>query len=127
MLDLRGKLTELIRGCNEAVLTLRRGSSPLLDGHAYCKVEQLHSMADAISSLEDILGQRQHLKAVQLLRAMRKQWKGEEFLGTAEDDDVDCLFFIYARYMTDRQGQCVCVCMYSGGQCVCNCRYAVCH
>ena len=107
MLDLRGKLTELISGCTEAVLSLSRSSSPILDGHTYSEVEQLHSMADAVSSLEDTLGQRQHLKAVQLLRAMRKQWKGEEFLGTSEEHDVDCLFFIYARYMTDRQGQCV--------------------
>lgn len=26
-----------------------------------------------------------------------------EIFGNAEDDDVDCLFYIYARFLTDRQ------------------------
>lgn len=104
MLNLRGELTDLIRGCGEAVLFLSRGSSPPPDDHSHSEVEQFHNMADAVSSLEDTLGQRQHLKAVQLLHWMRKQWKGEEFLGVAEEEDVDCLFFIYARYVADRQG-----------------------
>ena len=106
MLDLRGELTELIQGCNEAVMSLSRGSSPPLDDHSYSEVEQLQSMEAAISSLEDVLSQRQHLKAVQLLHTMRKQWKGEEVLGVTEEDDVDCLFFIYAKYVVDRQGRC---------------------
>ena len=106
MLDLRGELTELIQGCSEAVLSLTRGSSPPLDDHSYSEVEQLHSMEAAVSSLEDALSQHQHLKAVQLLHTMRKQWKGEEVLGVSEEDDVDCLFFIYARYVVDRQGGC---------------------
>lgn len=105
MLDLRGELTELIRGCSEAVLFMSRGASPPPDDHAHSEVEQLQGMADAVSSLEDTLGQRQHLKAVQLLRWMRKQWKGEEFLGMADEDDVDCLFFIYAKYVADRRGK----------------------
>lgn len=105
MLDLRGELTELIRGCNDAVLSLSRGASPPLDDHSYSEVEQLHSMAEAVSALEDTLGQRQHLKAIQLLHTMRKQWKGEDVLGTQEDDDVDCLFFIYTRYVADRLGE----------------------
>ncbi len=105
MLDLRGELTDLIGGCSDAVLSLSRGSSPLpLDDHSYSELEHFQSMADAIGALEDTLGQRQYLKAVQLLHTVRKQWKGEEELGTGEDDDVDCLFFIYARYMADRQG-----------------------
>ena len=105
MLDLRGELTELIAGCNEAVLSLSRGSSPPLDDHSYTEMEQHHSMENAVSSLEDALSQRQHLKAVQLLHTMRKQWKREEVLGVTEEDDVDCLFFIYARYVVDRQGK----------------------
>ena len=104
MLDLHGELTDLISGCSDAVLSLSRGSSPPLDNHSYSEVEQLHSMADAISALEDTLGQRQYLKAVQLFHTVCKQWKGEEELGFREDDDVDCLFFIYAGYVADRQG-----------------------
>ena len=106
MLELRGELTDLIRGCSDVVLFLSRGSSPPPDDHhAHNEVEQLQSMADAMSSLEDALGQQQHLKAVQLLRWMRKQWKGEEeCLGMGDEDDVDCLFFIYARYVADRKG-----------------------
>lgn len=64
------------------------------------------SMADAVRALEDMLSQRHYLKAIQLLRTSRKQWKGENELGSMEeDDDVDCLFFIYARsrYVADRQ------------------------
>ena len=104
MSELKGELTDLIQGCNEAVLSLTRGSSPPLDNHSYSEIEQLQSMADAVSALEDTLSQRQYLKAVQLLHTMRKQWKGEEILGTVEDDDVDCLFFIYATYVADGQG-----------------------
>lgn len=105
MLDVSGELTDLIRECSEAVVFLSRGSSPSVDDHSYSEVEQLHSLTDAIGSLEDTLGQRQHLKAVQLLHTMRKQWKGEELLGTTEEDDVDCLFFIYSHYIADRQGK----------------------
>ena len=108
MLDLRGELTDLIHGCSDAVLSLSRGSSPPLDDHSYSEVEH-QSMPDAIGSLEDTLGQQQYHKAVQMLHTVRKQWKGEEGLGASEDDDVDCLFFIYARYVADRQGMCVCV------------------
>ena len=104
MLDLRGELTELVQGCSEAVLSLSRGSTPPLDDHSYSEVEQLQSLEAAVSSLEDTLSQHQYLKAVQLLHTVRKQWKGEEEVGVSEEDDVDCLFFIYTRYVVDRQG-----------------------
>ena len=61
------------------------------------------SVADAIRVLEDMLSQHHYPKAVQLLRTIRKQWKGEGEFGSMEEDDVDCLFFIYARYVCDRQ------------------------
>ena len=104
LLELCGELTELTRGCTDAVLSLSRGSSPPLDEHTYFEVEQMASLPDAVRSLEDTLSQHQYLKAVQLLRTTRKQWKGEDELGSLEEeDDVDCLFFIYSRYVSDRQ------------------------
>lgn len=33
----------------------------------------------------------------------RRQTHGLEMFGNTEDDDVDCLFYIYAKYITDRQ------------------------
>ena len=60
-------------------------------------------VSDALRALEDSLSQRQCMRAVQLLHTMRKQWKREEVFGTGEEDDVDCLFFIYARYISDHQ------------------------
>lgn len=33
----------------------------------------------------------------------RRQSHGLEMFGNTEDDDVDCLFYIYAKYITDRQ------------------------
>ena len=65
-------------------------------------------ISDAVRALEDSLAQWQCLRAVQLLHTMRKQRKREEVFGMGEvDDDVDCLFFIYARYISDRQeGEC---------------------
>ena len=105
LLDSKGELTDLIRGCRE----LCRDSSPPLDDHCYIELEQLHNLPDAVSALEDTLTQRQYLRAIQLLHAMRKHWKGEA-LGMLSDDDIDCLFFMYARYMTeDREGMDICM------------------
>ena len=33
----------------------------------------------------------------------RTQSSGVEMFGCSEDDDVDCLFFIYARFLSDKQ------------------------
>ena len=33
----------------------------------------------------------------------RRHGHRTEVFGSTEDDDVDCLFYIYARYLTDRQ------------------------
>ena len=33
----------------------------------------------------------------------RRQNRDVEVFGGSEDDDVDCLFFIYARFLTDNQ------------------------
>ena len=97
-------MTELTQGCNSAVLSLARGSSTSLDEHGfYDTAEQPASLSEALHSLEDTLSQRQYPKAVQLLRATRKQWKEVELGSLEEEDDVDCLFFIYARYVSDRQ------------------------
>jgi len=91
-------MTELTRGCNSAVLSLARDSSPSLDEQSYYEAaEQPASLSEALHSLEDSLSQRQHLKAVQLLRAMRKQWKEEELGSLEEEDDVDCLFLGQTR------------------------------
>ena len=99
MLDLRGELTEMTQGCCEVVLG--QGSSHATDDHTYLEVS---NMADAVRLLEDMLSQHQYLKTVRLLHIIRKQWKGEgEFGSMEEEDDVDCLFFIYARYLADQQ------------------------
>ncbi len=94
---------KVIQGCSDTVQSLSRSSSPPLDKPPYYEVEQLSSLSEAVSSLEDSLSQHQYLKAVQILRVARKQWNGEELGALEEEDDVDCLFFIYARYLSDRQ------------------------
>ena len=43
----------------------------------------------------------------------RRQSRSLEMFGNTEDDDVDCLFYIYANYITDRQeGMEACVLLY---------------
>lgn len=101
--DICRELTEIKQGCDEAVLTISRGPSPPPGDYSEKEVEQMVGVPDALRALEDTLAQRQCLRAVQLLHTMRKQWKREEVFGSSEDDDVDCLFFIYARYISDRQ------------------------
>ena len=95
---------KVIQGCSDTVRSLSRSSSPPLDKPPYYEVEQLSTLSEAVSSLEDSLSQHQYLKAVQILHVARKQWNGEKELDMLEEeDDVDCLFFIYARYLSDRQ------------------------
>ena len=101
--DICRELTEIKQDCDEAVLSISRGPSPPPGDYTEKEVEQMVGVSDAVRALEDSLAQRQCLRAVQLLHTMRKQWKREEVFGTGEDDDVDCLFFIYARYISDRQ------------------------
>ena len=101
--DICRELTEIKQDCDEAVLSISRGPSPPPGDYSEKEVEQMVGVSDAMRALEDSLAQRQCLRAVQLLHTMRKQWKREEVFGTGEDDDVDCLFFIYARYISDRQ------------------------
>lgn len=101
--DLCRELTEIKQGSEEAVMVISRGPSPPLKDHSERDIEQLMSLSEAIRTLEDTLTQKQYLKSVQLLHSIRKQWKREEVFGANEDDDVDCLFFLYARYLTDRQ------------------------
>ena len=84
------------------MLTISRGPSPPFDDHSEKEVRQLVGVADAVQLLEDILSQKQYLKAVQLLHTIRKHWR-EDVFGSGEEDDVHCLFFIYARYITDQQ------------------------
>lgn len=40
---------------------------------------------------------------MQCLSLSRRQSRGLEMFGSTEDDDVDCLFYVYAKYITDRQ------------------------
>ena len=101
--DICRELTEIKQDCDEAVLSISRGPSPPPGDYSEKEVEQMVGVSDAVRALEDSLAQRQCLRAVQLLHTMRKQWKREEVFGTGEDDDVDCLFFVYARYISDRQ------------------------
>lgn len=101
--DICRELTEIKQDCDEAVLSISRGPSPPPGDYSEKEVEQMVGVPDALRALEDSLAQRQCLRAVQLLHTMRKQWKREEVFGTSEEDDVDCLFFIYARYISDRQ------------------------
>ena len=101
--DICRELTEIKQDCDEAVLTISRGPSPPPGDFSEKEVEQMVGVPDALRALEDALAQRQCFRAVQLLHTMRKQWKREEVFGSGEEDDVDCLFFIYARYISDRQ------------------------
>ena len=119
MADICRELTDIKQDCDDAVLTISRGPSPPPGDYSEKEVEQMVGVPDALRTLEDALAQRQCLRAVQLLHTMRKQWKREEVFGAGEEDDVDCLFYIYARYISDRQeGEpselndvCVCVCV----------------
>ena len=45
---------------------------------------------------------QQHLLQ-SMLSPCRKHWRGEESFGSSDEDDMDVLFYIYARYATDRQ------------------------
>jgi hypothetical protein len=90
------ELAEVRAGVEESVRLLGRVPSPLLE-----LVTQ--PFAEALQVLEDTLTQKQWSRAVQLLRAIRRQNRDLDVLGGSEDDDVDCLFFIYARFLTDNQ------------------------
>ena len=85
------------------MLTISRGPSPPFDDFSEREVGQLSNMSDAVHLLEDVLNRKQYLRAIQLLHTMRKNWRDEEMFGTAEGDDVHCLFFIYAHFITDQQ------------------------
>ena len=70
--DICAELTTLIHECEDAMLTISRGPSPLFDNHSEREVSQLVGVADAAYLLEDVLSQKQYLKAVQLLHTIRK-------------------------------------------------------
>ena len=97
------ELTVVIHESYDAMLTVSRGPSPPFDDDSEREVGQLVGVADAVRILEDTLSQKQYLRAIQLLHVIRKNWKEEDVFGSDEEDDVDCLFFVYARYATDRQ------------------------
>ncbi len=78
---------KVIQGCSDTVQSLSRSSSPPLDKPPYYEVEQLSTLPEAVSSLEDSLSQHQYLKAVQILHVARKQWNGEKELGALEEED----------------------------------------
>ena len=101
--DICAELTTLIHECEDAMLTVSRGPSPPFDDHSEREVGQLVGTIDAVHLLEDVLSQKQYLRAVQILHTIRKSWREEELFGSGEEDDVHCLFFIYARYITDQQ------------------------
>jgi len=90
-------------GVCEAVVAVSRGPSPPLDDHSEREVGGMGCVAEAVRALEDSLQHRDFLRAVQLLHAVRKHWKNEEVFGSSEGDDIDCLFFIYARFLTNEQ------------------------
>jgi hypothetical protein len=94
--EMSQELAEVRAGVEESVRLLGRVPSPLLE-----LVTQ--PFAEALQVLEDTLTQKQWSRAVQLLRAIRRQNRDLDVLGGSEDDDVDCLFFIYARFLTDNQ------------------------
>ena len=94
------ELTDVVTSVEESVQLLGRVSSPLLEQPPELQPE---ASSDVIRILEDCLSQKQWSRAVQLLRAARRQYKDMEMFGNSEDDDVECLFFIYAKYLTDKQ------------------------
>lgn len=103
MSEICQELTEVIHETYDAMLTVSRGPSPPFDDNSEKEVGQLVGVANAVQVLEDALSQKQYLRAVQLLHVMRKNWKEEDVFGTGDKDDVDCLFFIYACFVTDGQ------------------------
>ena len=111
------ELSEVRSGVEESVQLLGRVPSPLLE-----QVIPVQSIPTDIQVLEDTLSQKQWSRAVQLLRAIRyvsfppsnisdrdcilkyrRHKRDIEVFGGSEDDDVDCLFFLYARFLTDNQ------------------------
>lgn len=101
--DTCSELTSLVRESEDAMLAISRGPSPPFDDFSEREVGQLSSMSDAVHMLEDVLNRKQYLKAIQLLHTIRKNWRDEEMFGTGEGDDVQCLFFIYAHFITNQQ------------------------
>ncbi len=97
------ELTTLVKETEDAMLTVSRGPSPPFDDFSEREVSQLTDLSDAVRLLEEVLKQKEYLRAVQLLHTMRKNWRDEEVFGTGVGDDIHCLFFIYARFITGRQ------------------------
>jgi hypothetical protein len=96
--EMSQELAEVWRNVEESVQLLGRAPSPLLEqGLPAQHVEE------AVRALEDSLSQRQWSQAVLLLRAVRRQNREVEEFGGLEDDDTDCLFFIYARFLMGNQ------------------------
>ena len=117
------ELTEVSAAVEEAVMVASRGPSPpLLDHASLTELQAMGGEADATAALEECVGRRQYLRAVQLLHTIRwgplfaggvvchmtsvcgcrKQWPGAVF-GSSDEDDVDSLFFIYARQLLASQ------------------------
>jgi hypothetical protein len=60
------------------------------------------SLPAATSTLQEHIKQSECVQAVKLLRMFRRKWKDGTF-GLSEDDDVDTLLSVYARYVTDKR------------------------
>ncbi len=97
------ELTVLVKETEDAMLTVSRGPSPPFDDFSEREVDQLSEASDAVHLLEEVLSQKQYLRAVQLVHTMRKKWREENVFGTGEGDDVHCLFFIYACFITEKK------------------------
>ena len=69
--QLCGELTELVRSLEESVLTCSRGPSPPLDEGSHRDVTKMASVADGLRTLEDALGKKEYVRAVQMLHSMR--------------------------------------------------------
>eukprot|EP00118_Oscarella_pearsei_P024132 m.300152 g.300152 ORF g.300152 m.300152 type:complete len:214 (+) comp40791_c1_seq19:8488-9129(+) len=56
----------------------------------------------ALRSLEEHIKHNECVQAVKLLRMFRRRWKDGLF-GILDDDDLDVLLFVYARYKANRR------------------------
>ena len=56
----------------------------------------------AAATLLQLMEQKQLTLSVHKLHIYRRKWRGDVF-GSSDDDDVDVLFYLYARHLAERQ------------------------
>ena len=56
----------------------------------------------AVATLLQLMEQKELTHTVHKLHVYRRKWRGEVF-GSGDDDDVDVLFYLYARHLAEKQ------------------------